>query len=96
MVMYKPHSWQMITAFSFCLTVGITVLKMKDTTWWHYVIPGFAEVLKPGSVLSLEIAWTASDRGFFLTLGMIFESFFFFSWAVYQVQHTGTRRTCQR
>lgn len=31
--LYKPQSWYLITAFSFCLNVGLTVFKMKDTVW---------------------------------------------------------------
>ena len=58
----------MITAFSFCLTIGLAAFKTKDTVWYHCVIVEFSKASKPGSVLSLEIAGTVPDRGVFFNL----------------------------
>lgn len=49
---------------------------MKDIVWYHCVIREFSKASKPRSVLSLQIAGMALDRGVFLTLGKIFESYF--------------------
>lgn len=55
----------MITALSFCLTVGLTVFEIEDTVWYDCVILEFSKASKPGTVLSLEIAGMAPDRFFF-------------------------------